>query len=247
MRADLIISDKHRYVFIQIPHTASTAIAEELIRYYDGRPILKKHSYIPEFERFATPKQKDYFVFGSIRNPLDERVSSYWKLRSDHLRIYSHEGDLEEGVERRASGLGRRRFRYLQTADDGFEAYFRKFCRYTYDTPISLRKERYDKVMRYEKIAEEFEGVLTALDIKPVRRLPASNRTAGRDSDFERYYTRAMIRQATRVFGPFMREWGYSWPDDWNEYDIPWISEIGYRFWGGVRRTYWRTIGRTAH
>ena len=239
----MIISDTYRYVFVQIPHTASTAIAEELIRFYDGRPILKKHSYVPEFERAASRAQKDYFVFGSIRNPLDERVSSYWKLRSDHLALYSHEGELQEGVEDRSFRLGRRRYEYLRAEERDFEDYFRKFCRYTYDSPVSLRKSRYNKVMRYEDIRTEFRDVLQALGISPERDLQEANPTSGREKNFTQYYTPSIIPRAVRIFGPFMEEWGYAWPDEWSVPRLNWSSRLGYKFWGGVRRAFWRTAG----
>ena len=30
---------------------------------------------------------------------------------------------------------------------------------------------------------------------------------------------------------------------DWDEVVVPWTSRLGYRFWGGMRRAYWRASG----
>src|SRR2546426_260618 len=40
----LIVSHKHRYVFVELPRTGSTAVRHELRELYDGTPILHKHS-----------------------------------------------------------------------------------------------------------------------------------------------------------------------------------------------------------
>ena len=85
----VIISDEHRYVFVEQPHTACTAIRDELTAFYGGRPILDRHATYAAFLRAATPDQKRYFVFSGLRNPLDERVSLYCKYRTDHHHKYS--------------------------------------------------------------------------------------------------------------------------------------------------------------
>ena len=40
----MIISHKHKYVFVELPQTASSAIAKELKANYDGHEILFKQS-----------------------------------------------------------------------------------------------------------------------------------------------------------------------------------------------------------
>ncbi len=85
----MIISDTHRYLFVELPHTGTTAISQELRECYDGRKILHKHARYGDFLRGATASQRDYFVFSCIRNPLDEAVSIYARLRSDHRNAYS--------------------------------------------------------------------------------------------------------------------------------------------------------------
>lgn len=85
----MVISDKYTYVFIQTPRTASSAISEELRNHYSGRSLLRKHAPYLEFKRIATKQEKSYFVFSTIRNPMDEIVSLYFKLKTDHRGAYS--------------------------------------------------------------------------------------------------------------------------------------------------------------
>lgn len=85
----MIISGEHRYVFVELPRTGSTAIRKELLNQYGGRKILQKHSTYQEFLRTANEEEKRYFVFSGVRNPLDDAVSHYFKLASDHHGRFS--------------------------------------------------------------------------------------------------------------------------------------------------------------
>ena len=71
----MILSDEHRYLFVELPHTGTTAISRELQEHYGGRPILIKHARYHQFRKIATREQKSYFVFSCIRNPAEEAVS----------------------------------------------------------------------------------------------------------------------------------------------------------------------------
>jgi len=56
---------------------------------YEGQPILYKHATYPEFLRVATDDEKTYFAFSTIRNPLDQAVSRFFKLKTDHKGQFS--------------------------------------------------------------------------------------------------------------------------------------------------------------
>ena len=43
----MIISHRHRYVFVKLPRTGSSAVRRELRELYDGVPILHKRSIRP--------------------------------------------------------------------------------------------------------------------------------------------------------------------------------------------------------
>ena len=68
----MIVSDKHRYVYIAIPRTASKSIARWLAAHYDGHVVGKHHSTdVPQ-------RCKDYLVWTVVRNPYERAVSGYF-------------------------------------------------------------------------------------------------------------------------------------------------------------------------
>jgi len=80
----MIISHKYRYLFIEIPLTGAWAIRNELVSYYDGQPILHKHANYLDFKRVATDDERQYWVFATVRDPLDSQVSDVFNYRTDH-------------------------------------------------------------------------------------------------------------------------------------------------------------------
>ena len=80
----MVISHEHRYLFVELPHTGSTAIHAELCSNYTGENILHKHAYYHEFLKVASSEEKKYFAFSGLRNPLDEAVSIFFKYKTNH-------------------------------------------------------------------------------------------------------------------------------------------------------------------
>lgn len=52
----MVISHKHKYLFIEFPLTGSTSVSKALIENYDGERILHKHSSYFDFCKVATDK-----------------------------------------------------------------------------------------------------------------------------------------------------------------------------------------------
>ena len=71
----MMISHQHRYVYIEVPRTGSSAVRRELREMYDAEPILRKHATYRDFLRQASADEKTYFAFSGIRNPLDVAVT----------------------------------------------------------------------------------------------------------------------------------------------------------------------------
>lgn len=68
----MIISDKHKFVYIGIPRTASKSMNHWLCSYFDGRSHAGHHDYlVPE-------DAKDYLIFTVVRNPYDRAVSGHF-------------------------------------------------------------------------------------------------------------------------------------------------------------------------
>src|SRR3989338_4724317 len=79
----MIISHKNKYLFIEMDNTGSTAISNELGRYYAGEEILWKHARYRDFLNQATAEEKKYFCFSGKRNPLDLLVTLYFRHKLD--------------------------------------------------------------------------------------------------------------------------------------------------------------------
>ena len=71
-----------------------------------------------------------------------------------------------------------------------------------------------------------------------MRPVPLVNKTAGRGADWQSYYTPAMVEQARRSIGPFMRCWGYRFPAEWGQSTLRQRDELAYRLLSVGQRQY---------
>lgn len=237
----MIISHKHRYLFVENPHTATTAISRELRDLYDGMPALRKHASYEEFSRIASPEEKRYFVFAGVRNPLDEAVTLYFKLKTNHGGTFTDpKKRSQRGGHVTPSDL--RRYRFVKANDADFATYFLRFYHLPFTNLCSLSRKRLDFVIRFETLQEDFAKALELLAIEQKRPLPVANRTAGRTRDFWSYYTPQVRDRARRVFGPFMRIWGYEFPPEWGSSPIPWSSQALFHVVDVGKKLYWKHL-----
>lgn len=260
----MIISQTHRYVFVELPRTGSTAVEKELIASYDGKRILKKHSTYRDFLRQASADERSYFAFSSIRNPMDDAVSRYLKIKTDHnsrysdpirrkyrvgnrgSRAYQETGLSARGEipERRSliERIDNRHHSWIVRHDAGFPRYFLRFYHVPFDTWARLSHDQLDFVIRFESLEEDFEKVLQLIGLTRVRPLPVKNPTRQKSGDFIDYYTPETHSRARRVFGPYMRRWGYEFPPSW-EYRTPSVwADLAYRALAVPRTIYWRLV-----
>jgi len=239
----MIISDKHKYVFIEFPQTGCSAVARELMEYYDGRRILFKHAQYHEFLKQATPEQRSYFSFSTIRNPMDVIVSKYFKYKSDHENYANKKvkhGKLRKIIMPKVEEA-RRDFIVNNGAD--FESFFLKYYKWPYSAWSILSHHDLDYLMRFETLSEDFTGALEKIGIEPVRTLPQFNKTGLKSKDFTSYYESAEARRrAIEVFGPYMKEWGYTFPGNWNETRETDPAFGKYRFVNLFRKMYWSKL-----
>ncbi len=237
----MVISDKHRYVFIQLPRTGSTAIARELCENYDGVQFLHKHATYVDFLKAANDEEKAYFSFSCLRNPLDDAVSAYLKFKSDHKSNYTD----PEKLKRRKSlfrYVELKRFNFIQDNDADFAAFFLKFYTIPYNNWSDLSHRELDFVIRFENLVDDFGRALELIGIEQKRALPWINKTAGKGRGFLSYYTPETIGRAKRVFGPFMKEWDYEFPPAWGQHAVPWWNQLEFEFFNLFRRFYWRYL-----
>ena len=184
---NMIISHLHRYVFIEVPQTASTALATELIENYDGHRILLKHSDYAQFFRSASPDERSFRVLATIRNPLDIVVSKFVKARNDHKNLYANHKIRGAPWGFRFRPEARERAFIAKRGPD-FDRFVRHFYPRAYNNRACLLPSS-AQVMRYENLNDDFAGWLKASGVAMVRVIPPRNQTTGRARDFTEWYS----------------------------------------------------------
>ena len=199
----MMISHEHRYVYVEVPRTGSSAVRLELREKYGAEPILRKHATYRDFLRQATEDEKTYFVFSGIRNPLDVAVTRYVHIKGN---VKDHFTDTWSVKIRNslASRIERRIYAWTQRTNATFADFLKRWYIVPYDTWTSLDHERIDMVLRFEHLQEDFAEALRRIGLEQVRPLPAINVTPGRERDFVGYYTPDIVERAVWVFGPYM-------------------------------------------
>jgi hypothetical protein len=229
----MIISHRYRFLFVEIPHTASTAISRELCELYDGQRILHKHANYIEFLRQCSRDERSYYVFAGIRHPLDVIVTEYSKFLTNHQGVFTDENRRAE----RGGWVDQEqveRFRFVQHPDHTFADYVRRFYNKIYNNWFLVGHHRFNATLRFETISEGFARVLDELRIQPVRDLPVVNRSR-RERDFGSYYdSEELRRHAGWSCGPFMHKWQFSFPEDWPGPSVPRWAQIRFALLEGA-------------
>lgn len=235
----MIISHKHKYLFVEVPHTGSTSISEELVANYDGHPILKKHSQYIDFLRQASKEEKNYYVFSGVRNPLDEAVSIFLKIKNNHKGNYTNPDKLKVNGGFITDKKMKIR-EYIEENDSDFGQYLMRFYKKPFDNMSAPNINNMDYIIRFEQITEDFTYVLEkniGVDLK--RELPVVNKTQGKESFLDYYDSKDVIKHALDVFGPFMLKWGYQIPDTWDEFNVSTLSILKFRIFQILRKIYY--------
>lgn len=236
----MIISHKHKYIFVELPRTGTTSVGRELCKVYDGKRILYKHSTYHDFLRFATDEEKSYFVFSSIRNPLDDAVSRYFKLKTNHRERYT---DPAKVARRRTIIVERiedRLFRYIQQNDADFATFFMKYYTVPYNDWSSVDHRHFDFIIRFENLHADFAKALELIGIEQKRPLPVKNKTPKKNVDYLTYYTPETIKRAKRVFGPYMEQWGYEMPPSWGDPSVSRWNRMEFELFTALRGVFWK-------
>ena len=235
----MIIGHEHKYVFVELPRTGSTAISRELTQKYGGEEILKKHATYRDFAKIATSQERDYFTFSAVRNPMDKIVSLYFKYKTNQRNYESDETYKNSNFL--VTRLMKSQYRFVKERDASFSEFFMRFYRLPYDDWSSLDHDKMDFVMRFEHLAGDFSEVLRRLGVKPVRPLPVVNKTTGKEQDYWSYFEPDIQRRAQWVFGPYFRRWGYEFPESWQTANSG-SDAFVFSLANVARKFYWRTL-----
>lgn len=234
----MVISHKHRYLFIELPRTGSTAISKELIENYDGKEILYKHSNYRDFLRIASKEERKYFIFSCIRNPLDREVSYFLKCKYGYYD-YKLRNNYKLNFYEKYFLV--RKINFIKNKDSNFSHYLFKFYKFPYSDWSCLDHESFDFIIRFENIGNDFQQVLELIGLKPVRLLPPTNVTKEK-KDFLSFYKPEIMNHAKRIFGPAMKEWNYTFPKDWGKNTYSRMTYIQYKIKQELNIIYWKYL-----
>ena len=222
----MIINRTARYLFVEPPFTGSTAVAGELVEHYGGESIIWKHAKYSDFRAQFGREAGDYFVFASIRNPLDQAVSEFVKLRNNHKGNFTNPAKfLRNGGYIPDETLAE--FAWVQETDADFPAYFRKYKQGIFHNWYLIGHRNFDFIINFERLIDDFDEVLRRIGLDPVRPLPHVNPTEGK-THFAEYFTPDVRAQAFRSHGPFMKQWGFAFPEAWGPPRVPLSSRLRY-------------------
>jgi hypothetical protein len=183
----MIISHKHKYVFVELPQTASSAIAKELKANYDGHEILFKHAlYSTDFLKQAKPEEKAYKVISGMRNPMDICVSNYFKFKTDHENRYSNPRLMQHGFLRKyiMRWWNVRQYKSIVEKGETFEQFFTRAYSVPYASWSIIEHKRMDFIIRFENLNDDFAQALKVIGVDKVRDIPVANKTAEKTKTF---------------------------------------------------------------
>ncbi len=196
----MIISHRYKYLFVQVPRTASSSIGIELCENYTGEPILFKHATYDDFLEHAGPEEREYFVFAGTRNPLDSIVTEYFRRRA--------------GERTKENRLHQEKFIYIKENNASFPEFVKKFHFHFHkrDKPFCRGA---DFVYKYENMQDDFSRILDKLDIEQIRPVPQTNRTTGKTDSYLSYYSADIQPMLRIVLRKRMKSAGYEFPAEW--------------------------------
>lgn len=231
----MIISEDFRYVFLEMEHTASTTISEELKEFYGGFSILKRHKSYNELKRYCKENNKpylNYFIFSCVRNPLDVAVTQFHY----HFDNYG-----EMFTKTKPKYLNKKHYEIFEKVQSGkydFYDFLKATYRFPYDNWSIFHRNNISYIMRYESLQEEFNHVLKLLGIDVVRPLPKKNVITTKP-DYKGYYsTPKIIELSVKIFGCYMKLYDYELPISW-EIKVPLLTKLQFSMLKPVRKKYW--------
>ena len=243
----MIISHEHKYLFVELPRTGTTAIAKELIENYKGEKILTKHAHYDDFLKQASNEEKNYFVFSCIRNPIDRTLTRYYKLKTKYMNP-------KEDIARfRRQGRRVRlqtyylylQYKFIQNKNASFSQYIKRFYFFPYDDWSLKHHQNFDFIIRFENLSEDFDVLLEKLGVEKVRDLPLVNKTPSKEKSYLEILKDADEKTKKRVkhvFGYYMLKWGYKFPASWGEFKLSNNTKFQLKVLNFFRKVYWRYL-----
>jgi hypothetical protein len=177
----MIINHKHKYIFIGLPFSASSAISKELIEQYDGEYILNKHANIQTFLSANKLDINDYTIFAVFRDLEEILFTRYNKYKYNSKEVYSNPlylakngGHVTEKALRIHNKIVNERI--------NFEDFIVKFSNnIPYDFVFSINAPYLTDILYFNNLSADFDKVLAKIGFENRRELPLYNKTEKKD------------------------------------------------------------------
>jgi len=239
----MIISKKYKYLFVELPRTGSTAISKELVEKYEGKSIYEKHTPYYVFFKNASQEERRYYVFSGVRHPIDRTVSLFFHLdktlESIEIRLKRKNNILKKILLLYAKFYFKKRYDYAKKVNFNFSKYFLKYYKFPYVDWSILEHQKFNYVIKFEFLNDDFQKVLKELGIKSKGALPHINKTKGREKNFVQYFDKKAIARAKKIFAIYMERLGYKFPQEWGDYNITLIDKIKFHIKLTIMKIYW--------
>lgn len=219
----MLLSLKHKFLFVHIAKTGGTSIRNTLSRYKWDDPYripqficsrisaLTGHRIGAKFPRHAkliAAKEmlpadvfNELFKFGFVRNPWDLQVSSYHHIRRERPGLISQINDFEDFL----------RWKFDPERPPQYHADMSTELQIDY--LVDLHGQRIaDFVGRYEFFAEDFEEACHRIGI-PGPKLAHDRKANDRRKDYREYYTDTTAEMVARHYEPDIRAFAYRFDD----------------------------------
>jgi hypothetical protein len=197
----MVISNKHKYLFIELPRTGTTAISHELIRNYEGKKILHKHATYEEFLK-SEYNVDEYFTFSCRRKPIDRVYSYYIKMKNGY---YDYKKDRKKSLYEKLYLMPT--IKWIKKNNITFDEFLKKKYRLPYVDWSIQNHQLFDYVIDFKSLNEDFNTALCKIGITPVRDLPKRNVTTEKRQS---YAIQELDKNIVgKIFGPFIIENNY--------------------------------------
>ncbi|MDC0454367.1 hypothetical protein OAL98_04025 [Gammaproteobacteria bacterium] len=207
----MIICPDYKLCFIQVPHTASTDIADFLLSEMGGIRVLAKHSLLPEFKFYFPKEYKTYYVLGGLRDPFLERISIFNKYESDHGGRYS----TTKPKNGRMHSIARDQkiHREILSGELDFNEYFKKYCRYTFYSNVYCLKERFNAFYKLENIQSDLQDIFWEVGYKSEFKIKKENTSVSRRPIIiNDWYSDDSLRKASLLYRRYCIDFSYEMP-----------------------------------
>lgn len=177
----MLISDKHKFIFIHIPKTAGSSIKNNILPYCNdgqlkisGENFTDLNGYHPHVT--ISPKQvdvyKDYYKFACVRNPF-QRYVSMWKFfkkrKPQEFNNINFEKFIDDIVHIKNKINSKLQYTYI----------------YNNNNTLLV-----DKIIKFENLQGDFSSVCNSINI-PTSQLPHLKNSG--NYDYMEYYNSEML------------------------------------------------------